>query len=266
MKLLVNPGNPTLRQVAHDVATDYATDVRALHLRLLLHLPRLASERGTVALEQVMYEAARLAKQLPSAAAWELRSRPSLGDLKLSVVEGKVARRICENFHYLGSYRSEARPYALETPCGEVVALAVTTGCDVDRLRSISLEHLSDSDPRVLARVFALKGAPKNTLTRLFKLVCLAERADGCKSVVTYVNPNLGFTGASYRAGNWLLLGDEPGTTYRYVHGKYLPDRVLSAMLNKPEVDDVLLTKLLGIEYQKSRMRLEPLLVFGRAL
>jgi hypothetical protein len=56
-----------------------------------------------------------------------------------------------------------------------------------------------------------------------------SEKNHGVSDYVTYVNPNMGFTGSSYRASGWHLLGTEPGTTYRYLDERYITDRALSA-------------------------------------
>ena len=43
--------------------------------------------------------------------------------------------------------------------------------------------------------------------------------------MLTYVNPNTGFNGASYKADNWVLLGIETGVRYRYIDNNYVTER-----------------------------------------
>ena len=82
--------------------------------------------------------------------------------------------------------------------------------------------------------------------------------------MLTYVNPNMGFTGSSYRASGWCLLGTEPGTSYRYLDHRYVTDRRLVAAYGTCQ--DTALRRLLGGRYTRSIMPLEPLLVFHRTL
>jgi hypothetical protein len=264
VKVAVSCGDAALWTLACGVAASHGTDARTLHLRLLLHLPRLAGEDGVVAAADAEVEAARLVARMPPGASFLVAAPWDLDDLRFSSVEPALARRVCEQLHYLGSHRTRARQHGLTAPDGSLVALAMTTGCDVDLLRSHALAHLDDERPRVLARVFSVGNAPENTLTRLFKLVRQAERARGTRSLVTYVNPNMGFTGASYRAGGWQPIGEEPGTTYRYVDGDYRTDRSLAAALDLPKVDDLRLHAHFGRAYERSRMPLAPLLILGR--
>jgi hypothetical protein len=86
------------------------------------------------------------------------------------------------------------------------------------------------------------------------------ERRLGVTDFVTYVNPNMGFTGSSYRASGWHLLGVEPGTTYRYIDDRYITDRELSGRFGGH--DDGAYKRLLGRRFAVSVMPLAPLLVF----
>lgn len=263
MNVLVHPEDSVLREIASETGANFHTDARAVHLRLLLHLPRLAGTRGEVAVDAARAEARRLAARLPSIAAWKVRDQPKLADLRLTVVADSLAAEICQRFHYLGSHRQQSRCYGFVSTAGHPAALAVTTDCDVDVLRRCALDHFDDASPRVLARVFAFDGAPTNTLSRLFRLVREEERELGTQSLVTYVNPNMGFSGSSYRASNWVLLGDEPGTTYRYLDGQYMTDRELARCLNRSKADDNALRTAFGPRYERSEMLLQPLQIFG---
>jgi hypothetical protein len=72
----------------------------------------------------------------------------------------------------------------------------------------------------------------------------------------------MGFTGVSYLASNWHQLGDEPGTTYRYLDNRYITDRELAARFGLHDDDSYHL--LLGDRFARSKMPLAPLLVFSQ--
>ena len=144
-----------------------------------------------------------------------------------------------------------------------MVAICVSSPLDVDHLNSLlSVVGRATQRARVLSRVFAFEGAPRNTISHLMSRAAQAERKLGVTDWVSYVNPNMGFTGVSYIASGWHLLGEQPDTTYRYLDGRYITDRLLAAKFGSHS--DEIYAELLGQRFAKNRMRLDPLLVFSR--
>jgi hypothetical protein len=82
--------------------------------------------------------------------------------------------------------------------------------------------------------------------------------------LVTYCNQNLGFTGASYEADNWRLLGNEGGTRYTYLDGNYVTDRRIAELFGK--TPEVLSREPSGPAISFSVQTLEPLQVYVRSL
>jgi hypothetical protein len=70
------------------------------------------------------------------------------------------------------------------------------------------------------------------------------EGRKGETDFVTYVNPNMMFTGSSYRASGWQQIGTEPGTRYRYLADRYTTDRELARQFGAH--DDETYQRLLG--------------------
>ena len=239
---------------------------RALHLQALLQLPQLADERGHAPTPQVEALITDLAGELPPAPLWAVACRvDSPRSLQFLEISASEARSVTDDYHYLRSTREDGRSYGLVTPDGDLVAMCVSSPLDVPRL-SAMLAGVSGPrrSARVLSRVFAFEGAPRNTISHLLSQVCHAERRVGVTDMLTYVNPNMGFTGCSYRASGWFLLGTEPGTSYRYLDHRYVTDRRLVAAYGVCQ--DTALRRLLGERYTRSIMPLEPLLIFHRTL
>jgi len=94
--------------------------------------------------------------------------------------------------------------------------------------------------------------------------VARVERQLGVTDLVTYVNPNMMFTGGSYRASGWRPIGEEPGTRYRYLDARYITDRELAARFGRHE--DKTYRHLLGSRFAFSTMPLRPLLIFHTAI
>ncbi len=160
----------------------------------------------------------------------------SLSDLEFGPIPDEVAQPIHECFHYLSSFRPNSLNYGLKL--GEhdrwPIAIASLSPFDlVNTLPGLENHGLRGSEVMVLSRVFAFDPAPQNCISFLLSSVRneLKHAAPGIRALVTYLNPNLGFTGASYRADNWVLLGEEQNTRYLYHHGNYITDRVAQQLL-----------------------------------
>ena len=262
----VTPREPTLLMCVESVARAANRPFRPLHLQALLQLPRIADACGFVSIPVIDALLTELAEELAVAAEWFVSDAgPSPRLLRFSEIGPASAHDVMKRFHYLRSPRMDGRAYGLSTNAGRLVALCVSSPLDVGHLCDILVAHSRSSQlARVVSRVFAFEGAPHNCISYLLSRVARAERRFGVTDFVTYVNPNMGFTGGSYRASGWQLLGDEPGTTYRYLDGRYTTDRRLASEFGKH--DDVTYRRLLGRRFAVSAMPLAPLFVFHTRL
>lgn len=262
----IGPHEHSLLKCVESAARVAGRPARPLHLQALLQLPRLADVHGFAPSQAIEELLAELAEELPVKAEWFVRdadSSPRL--LSFHEVEARTARDVMQRFHYLRSPRTDGRAYGLSTASGHLVALCVSSPLDVDRLRDL-LAPLGrpTMSARVVSRVFVFEGAPNNSISYMLSKVAREEQRLGVTDFVTYVNPNMAFTGSSYRASGWQLLGIEPGTTYRYIDGRYTTDRELAARFGPH--DDGGYGLLLGSRFAVSVMPLEPLLVFHNTL
>ena len=64
----------------------------------------------------------------------------------------------------------------------------------------------------------------------------------------------------------WQLLGEEPGTIYRYRNGNYITDRMIRAAGRRCPLGTGDSFETLSSRYQQSKMPLLPLEVYGRSL
>jgi hypothetical protein len=257
----VAPSEQVLLNCVEYAARAHERPTRPLHLQALLQLPRLANAHGLVPIRQVDSLLTELAQELPRKSEW------LVGDASLSPrllhfrnVDHERACDIVQRFHYLQSPRTDGRAYGLITGSGKLVALCVSSPLDVATLRELLHSHGRKIEfARVLSRVFAFEGAPKNSISYMLSRAAMEERQLGVTDFITYVNPNMGFTGSSYRASGWQLFGRED-TEYRYVDGRYITDRELRARFGSRADGEY--ERLLGERFVVSAMPLEPLLVF----
>lgn len=258
--------DPMLVHYVESAARASDRPARPLHLQALLQLPRFADLCGFVPILTIEELLAELAQELPVRREWlvsDAGSSPRM--LSFQEVDAAEAHYAMERFHYLRSPRWDGRAYGLSTAAGHLVALCVSSPLDVRRLRHL-LESSGRSSEfaRVVSRVFAFEGAPHNTISYLLSRVAREERRLGVTDLLTYINPNMMFTGSSYRASGWQQLGTEPGTRYRYLDGRYITDREIAARFGAH--NDEIYRHLLGSRFAQSVMPLAPLLVFHTAL
>jgi hypothetical protein len=260
----VAPDDPILMGRVEVVAKQYCRPAGPLRLQALLQLPRVADCEGSIPVATAERLLQQLVRELPAAEEWRVGEHVSSPRaLAFGEVGHNEAAFVMQRFHYLRSPRSDASAYGLSTETGRLVAMCTTSPVDVSHLRHLLLKHGRRHDhARVVSRVFAFEGTPKNTISYLLARVIRAERPLGISDYLTYVNPNLGFTGGSYHASGWHVLGNEPGTKYRYLDSSYISDRRLTALFGS--LDDTAYTALLGSRFSVSRMPLAPLLVFHR--
>lgn len=241
------------------IPADASPTRRDLLLQALLHIPRIATSGGRVGVGAATSEVDRL-RALRFGDLAPVRwmavappSVPALPKLKVSVIGGDAAAPVLERFHYLRSPRLDAVTVAALAG-DRIAALCSFSPLDLGALAE-RLPLTSPQQALVVSRVFAFDWAPRNIVSYLLARAEQLVANDGVRMLITYVNPNLGFTGASYRAANWLPLGIETGTRYAYLRERYITDRRV-AQLDAAESATV--------EY--STMRLDPLRLMCRVL
>lgn len=180
---------------------------------------------------------------------------PALHDLVIDVVDTIDAEPILGTFHYLQSFRGDSVTIGA-TYKNRIVALCSISPLDLPCVAE-RLPVGGAAEIAVVSRVFAFDWAPRNIISYLLARVEKASvvRGNEVRILVTYLNPNLGFSGASYRAANWVPLGREMGTRYAYLDAQYITDRQV-ARLSATDQSRV----------QYSKMSLHPLILFCRLL
>jgi hypothetical protein len=236
---------------------------RSLEVEALLHLPRLADRTGFMEVGEADEEVARLATRLRSfhepveALLRPPAMAPELADLRFDEVEEPLAAMVMRHLHYLHSPRRESLHLGSSTASGRLVALISLSRLDLRSIVAALPAGLRADETLVVSRVFAFDWAPRNTISHLLAQVerRLRETRPEIRFLLTYLNPNLGFDGASYRAANWSLFGRESGTRYGYLDRDYISDREI-ALLSA--------TQRRRVVY--SLMPLAPLVIYGRFL
>ena len=209
---------------------------RALAVRALLHLPRVASYSGWVpkrqAKEELRINAERLRSDVRAASRHVPIRKFQLTDLDFEEVDSSRALPVLTSLHYLRGSRPNSLYFALVDPVGRLpVSL-----CSISPLQwkcvghQISARHdISQKGVWDVSRMYSIDGAPRNAISSLLSKVRIYVRRNmpSVELLITAVDPNLGFTGCSYRAANWQQWMTVKARPYLYEHGRYVSLRQL---------------------------------------
>ncbi|MDX6249803.1 MAG: hypothetical protein QOF10_3163 [Kribbellaceae bacterium] len=222
--------------LVRDAALVNGLEPRALTVRTLLHLPRVARFNGTVGRRQIEMELRRSAAGLRTDQA-KIRSliptnKFPLQDLRFVEYDAREAAAIFSHLHYLRSARAGSRNFALVDPVnGLPVSLCsvsplewVRVGRQLQTQFGVPRERVWD-----VSRVYSFDVAPSNAISFLLAKVRNVFRTEvrDVDLLTTAVDPNLGFIGSSYRAANWHRWMSIQARPYLYVDRLYASPRQL---------------------------------------
>jgi hypothetical protein len=219
-----------------EIARRAGVGPRALAVRALLQLPRVASYGGWISTRQVQREirisAERLRRDLRAARGHVPLQQLALGDLAFEEVDPARALPVLTLLHYLRSARPGSRHFALVDPVRRLpVTLCSLSALQWKCVRNQIRSQFAISPSRVweVSRVYSADSAPRNAISSLLSRVrrYLRRSRPSVDLLVTAVDLNLGFTGSSYRAANWQQWMAVKARPYLYDNGYYVTPRQL---------------------------------------
>jgi hypothetical protein len=246
-------------------------DQRDLRVRALLQLPRVASATGLVTTGQIegelKYGARQLAKDMDAATSWVPQEKFALHELRFTdSVDAVAAGKIFDHLHYLRNVRPGCEYFALVDPeQGLPVTICAVAPLEWKRVASWVRAQFDVPPARVrdVARVFSCSTAPANAVSYLLARVRASLARRGAADLLTTaVDPNLGFTGASYRAANWQRWISIQPRPYLYLDRRYVSPRQLREQFGTANLAE-LRTDNPGHRFETSRARLADSLIFG---
>jgi hypothetical protein len=251
------------RALVRETALRVGVEPRALAVRVLLHLPRVASHRGWVTRWQAHRElrlgAERLRRDAQAAGTHVPIEEFPLSDLAFEEIDSARAIPVLMSLHYLQSARPGSRYFALVDPVDRLpVSLCSVSPLQWKCVARAMRRHFAIPIERVwdLSRVYSVDSAPANAISSLLSKVrsYMRHNISSADLLVTAVDPNLGFTGCSYRAANWQEWMTVKARPYLYENGRYVSPRQLRERFGTASVAK-LDAKYPG-KFEKSRTRL----------
>jgi hypothetical protein len=244
-------------------ARRFGVEPRALAVRGLLHLPRVASYEGWMTIREIELElkisADRLRRDVRAAKVHVPHQEFALGDLAFEEIDSSRALPVLTLLHYLRSARPGSLYFALVDP---IHRLPVTL-CSLSLLQwkcvgSQIRSHFAIPPQRIwdVSRVYSVDTAPRNAISMLLSRVrtYMRHNMSSADLLLTVVDPNLGFTGCSYRAANWQQWVTIKARPYFYESGRYVSPRQLREQYGTANLKE-LQAKYPG-RFQQSRVRL----------
>jgi hypothetical protein len=208
---------------------------RDLEHRTLLHLPRFSPAKLT--LGSVSVEASRLARRATAECGDLARRIPpaplASEPLEVGEVDDNSMQIINRCLHYIGTRRSAVLGLGLYRPAprsGDELPLTLVELSEFDLGNLTEMcPSLSQESTILVSRVYSFPVSRANSVSTLLGHArrWLKTNRPSVRWMITYLNPNLGFTGASYRADNWTLIGHEAFDALYSADGDYLTTRVL---------------------------------------
>lgn len=190
----------------------------------------------------------------------------NLDILEFNIIPNDIADHIFTNLHYLGYPRSNSVNLGLfsyEDNVRKIISLASLSPFDLNHLYNFIPNSIHPHQVMVLSRVYSFREAPLNIISYMLSNIVkwLKQNNQHIKFLITYLNPNLGFSGTSYKASNWFLFAKEIDIKYTYLDGKYITLRNLSNKYNNTNMID--LKKRFNTRLTFSKIQLMPLEIYA---
>ena len=233
-------------------------DPLALRCQTMLHLPR---PDATLLREATVAEELLVSQSPPKDWMVPPEGDVELDDLEFIVLSPDIARIYHEQLHYVRSYRPGEHFALRHKGSGKIACMGSVADFD--------LKHVGDMLPAcnamMFSRFYAFRWAPANTFSYFVgKLRPYLIKEHNTELIVTFINPNLGFTAGSHKAAQLFDLAIEKCTRYMYLDGRYQTMRYF--VENHGTSDPLALKAKLGNSFQVSNIELHPLRILANPL
>jgi len=267
-KLMINANISILS----GIAAEYGLSTNELSHRALQQLLRLSRKelQDWVIVSKEAERVAQLVKRTRNKykCLFETpKERINLTELSFKKVPDNLARVVNKELHYIGYNRSRSVFLGLfldnSRYHGKLVSMITISPFDLHHVSPFLPEGVDFQNVLVVSRTFAFDWAPRNCISymmgRTFRW--LKQNEPHVKLLLTYLNPNLCFSGASYKAANWILFGREPNLRYAYLDKNYITLRELRKKFRTSDL--VVLKKSLRNRLKLSECKLGPLEIYA---
>lgn len=179
-------------------------------------------------------------------------------------VESADARRISERGHYLRSFRGNAANFGLYSSIDNKL-LGFCSLAPLDWVEILNLLNetlgVTDCNCTNLARIYTRPNSPKNSISLLLHRISSLERSKrDVDMLATVVDPNIGFSGVSYRASGWIKFAEIEHQGFPYLDGRYVTRRTLRSQFGSENPEA--LSQTLGERFSLSICPMQPVQIY----
>jgi hypothetical protein len=219
-----------------DTAARMGVESRALAVRALLQLPRVASPSGWIGRRNLEREIQKSAQGLRVDARAAQDYLPvgsfALADLSFEQIDSDRADAVFKSLHYLRSARAGSLNFGLVDPINRrPVSLVSMSRLEWSCVRNEICAQFDMAPGAIweVSRMYSFDYAPANVISYLLARLRahLRRSGDSIDLLTTAVDQNLGFTGSSYKAANWQHWLSVVARPYMYEWGRYVTPRQL---------------------------------------
>lgn len=152
---------------------------------------------------------------------------------ELKLVNWRIAKQILENFHYIGSYRKKSIHLGLYYKMsngGNKLAGLMTFSCYDLHVRPDDIFfYFQLTEILHLTRLYTFQWVPYNSTSFFMSLAFdhLRKYYPKIRCLTTCANLNIGHTGSSYKASNWIEAAQFIGAPYLFLDDKNVTMRSL---------------------------------------
>jgi len=157
---------------------------------------------------------------------------------RFGTVNWRKAKEILERFHYIGSYRKNSihLGFYYEVSKGVENLMGIITFSRYD----FTIEpynifiNFKRHEILNLSRLYTFDWAPFNTTSYFLSqgIKYIKKYFPNIRCLTTCVNPNIGHSGTSYKASNWIEVAQFLGSPYLFLNGKPVTIRKLAEKYN----------------------------------
>lgn len=161
----------------------------------------------------------------------------------ISILDWRVAKKILENYHHIGSYRPKSLHlglyYKIDNENKKLLGIATFSKYDF-RFHPYNLFTIAKLNQIFnLSRFYLFNWAPPFSTSHYLSecIQFIKKNYPKIKCLITCINPNTMHGGSSFEASNWIEIAEFTGAPYIFLDKTYVTIRHLNQIFGTLDID-----------------------------